>query len=1225
MKTNLRYVFTITILFLSFYFVQGQQNYWSRISTTKKSANSSLQNLKEGKYTVLSLDENSFKEELAGVKLRNSNKTGEEKVVWFPDEKGSLIAFTVYEAPVLAPELSALYPQIKSYIGFGVKEQVRVRFSVSENEVKHMMTFAGGRVVFMEKYAKNSNEYISYTRGARTSVAEMNCTTKVPKPSKKTSYKALRDVNDRTLRTFELAVSTTGEYTVFHGGTVAGALAAINATVTRINEVYEIDLGMSFLVISETSSVIFTDPDTDPYESSGLNTAVQNVLTTQIGEANYDVGHLFHLADNNGNAGCIGCVCDDGLKGSAFSATNSPTGDIFDIDYVSHELGHQFGANHTWSFDSEGTGVNMEPGSGTTIMGYAGITGPDDVQPNSDPYFHYASIDQITDYIFTTSCADETPLANNPPVANAGNDYIIPTGTAFLLEGSATDPDGDNLTYTWEQADDGIVGSFDFGPDNARGANFRSLPPSTNPNRYFPRLSRILSGNLTQSNPSINEAWETVSNVGRDLNFALTVRDNATGGGQTSSDLVKITVENEAGPFSVTSQSGAVNWTSGTVETITWDVARTNIAPINATEIDILFSINGGNTFPFVIAQNISNDGSHEFVVPGGIDTSNGRFMIRPSNNVFLAVNSGTINVTGSDFVMNFPYVNDNVCQPDNLTVPFEYNTYNGFNQVTTFTTSGLPAGLNISFNPASATADATAVQMLISGTAAVTPGLYTFTVTGTGGGLTKNIDFDLIIAGDTLEEITLQSPADGATGVFFTDPFQWQEDLFAESYDIEIATDAGFSTIVESATVTGNTYTASSLMPSTTYFWRVKSRNECGESNFGAPFSFSTANINCKTFPSGDTPVLIPGEGTPTVIAEISITDDLPITDVNVFLDISHTFISDLRIRLRSPLGTEVVLFALDCFENDNIVATFDDDGVAQQCMTNPAISGTVRPEQVLSAFNDESTEGVWQLIVEDTFDFDGGSINVFELEICAGGIFTFDRDGDGVIDDEDNCPDTANANQLDSDGDGIGDVCDPDDDNDGVLDVNDNCPFLVNPDQADNDSDGIGDLCDDDDDNDGVLDVNDNCPFTANTDQLDTDLDGEGDACDTDDDDDGIEDAQDNCTLTFNPDQLDIDNDGEGDVCDQDILVSEAITPNGDGINDTWNIVNIELYPNSIVRIYNKSGSEIFRTSNYQNDWNGTYKDRSEKLPSGPYYYQIDLNGNGSVDNDGWIYITY
>lgn len=224
------------------------------------------------------------------------------------------------------------------------------------------------------------------------------------------------------------------------------------------------------------------------------------------------------------------------------------------------------GANHTFSFRSEGTGVNVEPGSGTTIMGYAGITGANNVQMNSDPYFHYVSIDQIiTNLQDTRSCWVGTPISNQPSVANAGADYTIPKGTAFLLKGTATDPDNDMLYHNWEQVDDGTITNDNFGPENMGGALFRSRPPSTSTERYMPSLSRILEGELTETNPTVtadNTSWETVSQIARDLNFRFTARDRseANGTGQTpqsASDAMKVTVDDQSGPFVLTSQNTA--------------------------------------------------------------------------------------------------------------------------------------------------------------------------------------------------------------------------------------------------------------------------------------------------------------------------------------------------------------------------------------------------------------------------------------------------------------------------------------------------------------------------------------------------------------------------------------------------------------------------------------------------------------------------------------------
>ncbi len=344
------------------------------------------------------------------------------------------------------------------------------------------------------------------------------------------------------------------------------ALAKLVSTLNRNNEVYEVDIAITFKLINGVqyngNDLIFDNAATDPY-SGNLNVELQNALTSVVDEENYDIGHLFIGGRDSGDAGCGGCICEDGIKGSGYSS-HTFTGDnggpymddYFDIDYVPHEIGHQMGANHTYFYGIEATDVNSEPGSGSTIMGYAGITGPNDVQNHTDAYFHYHSINQILNNYNVTnvnSCAEISAIINNPPVANAGRDYSIPNGTAFILKGDAIDADsGDILTYTWEQLDSGGTTNMQFGPTHL-GPVWRSRPPSTSPDRYMPTYDRVLAGQLTEGNPVItadNSSWETVSIVARLLTFGLTVRDRSekVGVGQTpQSSFDKITVDVETG------------------------------------------------------------------------------------------------------------------------------------------------------------------------------------------------------------------------------------------------------------------------------------------------------------------------------------------------------------------------------------------------------------------------------------------------------------------------------------------------------------------------------------------------------------------------------------------------------------------------------------------------------------------------------------------------------
>ena len=452
----------------------------------------------------------------------------------------------------------------------------------------------------------------------------------------------MRNADDGILRRYRLAVSTTGEYTAYHGGTKASALAAINATMTRVNGVFENDFNVTMVLIANNDAVIYTSASSDPYTTSGsYNSQLQSTLTSVIGEANYDVGHLFARASNNGNAGCIGCICVNGQKGSGFTSRTDPEGDPFDIDYVAHEIGHQFGANHTWTFNgNEGTDAQMEPGSGSTIMGYAGITGATDVQPNSDPYFHAKSIQQVTDYIKSRTCQTNINTGNAVPTANAGLNYTIPKGTPFVLTGSGTDTNAnDVLTYCWEQYDENNASTTNPSVNATTGVAFRSYSPSTDTKRYFPRLETIKTG-------ATSWQWEAVPNVARTLNFRMTVRDNKAGGAANNSDDTVITVNGTAGTFVVSSPNTNLTWNVGTSQTVTWSVAGTTGNGVNAANVDILLSTDGGNTYPITLLANTTNDGSQAITVPNNVGTQN-RVMVKGSNHIFFDISNTNFTIAG--------------------------------------------------------------------------------------------------------------------------------------------------------------------------------------------------------------------------------------------------------------------------------------------------------------------------------------------------------------------------------------------------------------------------------------------------------------------------------------------------------------------------------------------------------------------------------------------------
>ncbi|WP_299332600.1 immunoglobulin-like domain-containing protein [uncultured Psychroserpens sp.] len=617
---------------------------WQKQSIdNSKQIKASKQDLPKTQTYALNID--ALKEILANVPQRQQLYNVSSGVVLsFPNDEGKFERFKIAEASVLSPELQERYPDIRSYVGQGIDDPSSIiRFSVSPLGFQSMRLSANRPATFMEPITEDLSLYTVYKRADRigyTDDFECSVTDKVNKAMDNGDI-MLRNADDGILRTYRLAVSTTGEYTAYHGGTKALALAAINTTMTRVNGIFENDFNVTMVLIANNDDVIYTNANSDPYSNGSYNGQLQSTLTSVIGESNYDVGHLFARASNNGNAGCIGCVCVNGQKGSAFTSRTTPEGDPFDVDYVAHELGHQFGGNHTWTFNgNEGTNAQMEPGSGSTIMGYAGITGATDVQSNSDPYFHARSIEQITNYIKTRSCQTNTSTGNAVPSVNAGSNYTIPRGTAFVLDGSATDADsGDVLTYCWEQYDENNAATTNPNVNATSGVAFRSYNPTTDTKRYFPRLSTVKTG-------ATSWQWEAVPNVARTLNFRLTVRDNRAGGATNNSDDMVVTVNGTAGPFVVNSPNSNVTWNAGTTQTVTWNVAGTTGNGVNAANVDIFLSIDGGDTYPIALASGVPNDGSHDIVVPNNQGNQN-RIMVKGSNNIFFDISNSNFTIAG--------------------------------------------------------------------------------------------------------------------------------------------------------------------------------------------------------------------------------------------------------------------------------------------------------------------------------------------------------------------------------------------------------------------------------------------------------------------------------------------------------------------------------------------------------------------------------------------------
>lgn len=588
------------------------------------------------------------------LELLQNKKAADGKIeITVPNMNGDLERFLVWESSNFEPELQRQFPDIRAYNGIGITDRnAALYFSLSPKGIQIMVLRGDSGSEFIEPYSKDNTVYVLYgSKNRNKGSLPFTCKTEDIGLNKQLLNTASKiSANNKVFKTLRLALSCTGEYTAYHGGTVSLALAAMNATMTRVNGIFNKDLAVKLQIIANNNLIMYTDAATDPYSDAmtgagGVwNQELQTNLTNVITNSGYDIGHLFGASGGGGNAGCIGCVCvnpsnDSPLaKGSAFTSPSDskPEGDTFDIDFVAHEMGHQLGANHTFSYEIEGTGTNVEPGSGSTIMGYAGITSDYDVQANSDDYFAYASILQVQNNLLSKTCAVSTALSNSPPTINAGLDFTIPNGTAFILKGSGSDINGNAVTYSWEQNDTAItssgVNSVAF-PTKIDGPLFRSLYPSSSPIRYMPSYNTVLFNKLTTT-------WESVSLIARSLHFTLTGRDNAgLGTAQTNTDEMIVNVSGTIGPFEVTSQNTEnLSWAPGTNQTIIWNVSGSNVLSGSNT-VNIKLSTDGGVTFSTILSANSPNDGSETIMVPN-ITATNCRILIEPIANIYYALNS---------------------------------------------------------------------------------------------------------------------------------------------------------------------------------------------------------------------------------------------------------------------------------------------------------------------------------------------------------------------------------------------------------------------------------------------------------------------------------------------------------------------------------------------------------------------------------------------------------
>ena len=601
------------------------------------------------------MDEEALVAQLDGIMFREVGQ-GFVAELNFPHPDGTFHTYYAKANRTMSSGLAENYPELHSYDAYNGEGHF-VKWDITHKGLHAMIFRPDGSTIFIDPAIKGNNDYyIVYTRENfvtdKVRDCEFNSDLEPLNTSIELTTGEIKEFGTCELRTYRCAIAATGEYTQFQGGSLNDALAAQVTTMNRVNGIYEKDMAITMEIVANNDQIVYTNSGSDPYSNGNTGAMIQEVVTDingNIGSSNYDIGHVF--GTNSGGLAGLGVVCSSS-KARGVTGSGAPVGDPFDVDYVAHEMGHQFGANHTQNNDcNRNNGTAMEPGSASTIMGYAGICAPN-VQNNSDDHFHGVSLEEMHFEIMSSGhqCEAITPLSNTAPTITATNGgATVPASTPFALTATVTDPDGDPITYNWEQMDSQSSTQPPVATSTG-GPNFRSWPSDSSPTRYFPKLSAVKNnGPFT---------WERIPSVSRTMNFRVTVRDNASGAGGCNDHAdVTVTVDGNSGPFEVTSPNSlGIVWYETQTRTVTWDMANTNNAPVNCQNVDIFLSIDGGNNFPITLATGVPNTGTAQVVVPSNF-TNIARVMVMSEEGTFFDMSNFNFTIleafAGMDEIVN--------------------------------------------------------------------------------------------------------------------------------------------------------------------------------------------------------------------------------------------------------------------------------------------------------------------------------------------------------------------------------------------------------------------------------------------------------------------------------------------------------------------------------------------------------------------------------------------
>ncbi len=825
------------------------------------------------------------------------NTRNNAPILELPLPDGSVGHFRVWESSIQEPALEAKFPEIRTFAGQGIDDPyATIRFDLTPFGFHAQILSVNGNI-YIDPYARGTNQYcISYYTKDNIRQSGFFCGVKENPLNRNNNILAAGPCRGTQLYSYRLAVACTGEYAVAVGGTSASLLhAAIVTSVNRVDGVYETEISVRLILVANNNLIEFLSASSDPFNGNNnantLITESQTQITNRIGSANFDIGHTF--STGGGGLAQLGAVCKNTQKASGITGSPNPVGDDYDIDYVAHEMGHQFGGNHTFNSTTSNCGggnrnasTAYEVGSGTTIMAYAGICGNDDIQMHSDPFFHSISFDEISNYLQGggSSCKVSTATGNTLPVITdmSNNNANIPLKTPFTLNSTATDSDGDALTYCWEEWDLGTGGAWNNGSTSTTAPLFKSRIPKTTGTRTFPDIARIIANYLPAVPPNTtmgNMKGETLPTVARSMKFRLTVRDNRSGGGGVVTGgsgcltgftgTFQVNAITGTGPFQVTSPNGGESWPAQSSKTVIWNVAGTNAAPINTSSVKITLSTDGGYTYPIVILDNTPNDGTEIITVPNNVTTT-ARVRVEAVNNIYFDISNANFTITGalaSGFNFNNVAATNIACGTQNATATITSVSQGGFSSPISLTATGNPSNttVSISSNPL---IPGNSTTVTLNNTNSLTPGTYNIIVTGSATGAsdqTANLSF--IIAPGVNPIITTQ-PSNIVTCTGSNVTFICASSTPDITYQWMVSTDGGntFSNIPGSNSSTYTITDASNSLNNNRY--KVIVMTACGMSTSNIA-TLTVNELQVHLYATPDQTALLPGN---TVLLKVTI-----------------------------------------------------------------------------------------------------------------------------------------------------------------------------------------------------------------------------------------------------------------------------------------------------------------------------------------------------------------